>query len=250
LNAQSIVKKVDELACIASEEKPDFILVTSWCISDAFLSINDYNLHTDLRLDRDDTALGRGGGLLVYSKIGTVVTKLENCVKFNQYCCFSVSDITVYLVYRSPNAPIEEMKGLVELVQSAGKNSILIGDFNLPEVDWSTGETTRRSKDLVDAVEDALMIQLVDFPTHVRGNCLDLVLTNMPERVSEVSDLGRLGSSDHVMLGIQVQTGHYHPAPKLVKNWRKADWSKMKEESHRLVGGVEWSHCGQNVVGI
>jgi len=41
LNAQSIVKKIDELACIADEEKPDFILVTeSWCnssISDAFL---------------------------------------------------------------------------------------------------------------------------------------------------------------------------------------------------------------------
>jgi len=40
LNAQSIVKKIDELGCVLAEEKPDIILVTeSWCnsnISDSF----------------------------------------------------------------------------------------------------------------------------------------------------------------------------------------------------------------------
>jgi hypothetical protein len=40
----------------------------------------------------------------------------------------------------------------------------------------------------------------VDFPTQVRGNSLDLILTNIPEIVVEVKDVGRLGRNDHVMI--------------------------------------------------
>jgi hypothetical protein len=47
-NAQSIVGKIDELGSVASEVKPDLILVTeTWCnaqISDAFLNIQGYEL--------------------------------------------------------------------------------------------------------------------------------------------------------------------------------------------------------------
>jgi len=234
------VRKIDELACVASEEKPDLILVTeSWChsgISDEFLSIDGYVLQTDLRMDRSDTAQGRGGGLLIYAKNGVVVTKLENSVKFTQYCCFLVHDITVYLIYRSPNANAETMEAMTELVRSVGKNSIMIGDFNLPEVNWRTGETSRRALAFVEAVEDSFMTQMIDFPTHTKGNCLDLLLTNMPERVTEVGDAGRLGSSDHVMLAFRVQSGLFIPAAKRVKNWRRADWRKIREE----IGQVDW----------
>jgi hypothetical protein len=133
---------VDELECTASMTKPALILVTeSWCnnsISNEFLSIDGYELQTDLRMDRIDTAQGRGGGLLVYSKTGLKVTKIECNVTFNQYCCFTISDITIYLVYRSPNATVEAMASLVDLVKNVRKNTIIIGDFNLPDIDWST----------------------------------------------------------------------------------------------------------------
>jgi hypothetical protein len=59
------VKKVDELGCVADLNKPDLILVTeSWCnedISNAFLSLDGYELVPDLRMDRETTARGRGG---------------------------------------------------------------------------------------------------------------------------------------------------------------------------------------------
>ena len=65
LNAQSIVKKVDELGCVSELLKPDLILVTkSWCNEDrtnAYLTIHGYELVPDLRMDRDNTARGRGG---------------------------------------------------------------------------------------------------------------------------------------------------------------------------------------------
>jgi hypothetical protein len=51
-------------------------------------------------------------------------------------------------------------------------------------------------------VEDSMMEQMVNFSTQVKGNCLDFVITNIPERVSEVSEAGRLGRSDRDMLCI------------------------------------------------
>ena len=60
LNAQSIVSKIDELTCTAYDIEPDLILVSeTWCsenVTDAFLSIPGYELHQDMRQDREDTA--------------------------------------------------------------------------------------------------------------------------------------------------------------------------------------------------
>ncbi len=42
--------------------------------------------------------------------------------------------------------------------------------------------------------------QFVDFPTQVRGSTLDLILTNIPDIVVEVKEVGRKGENDHVMI--------------------------------------------------
>ena len=70
----------------------------------------------------------------------------------------------------------------------------------MPDIDWETWTGTRKTAGFLDAVEDALLEQLIDFPTHIKGNCLDLVLTNIPERIFEIKEAGRLGSSDHEMI--------------------------------------------------
>ena len=70
-NAQSIVNKIDELRSVASDLKPDIILINeSWTnedITKAYLSIQGYELLAGK--DREDTAAGRGGGLLIYGHV-------------------------------------------------------------------------------------------------------------------------------------------------------------------------------------
>jgi hypothetical protein len=80
------------------------------------------------------------------------------------------------------------------------------------------------------------MEQLVDFATQVRGNTLDLVLTNIPERVLEVREEGRLGSSDHDMIGVKISCGSVKEKVKEILNWRRADWQGLREE----IGRVNW----------
>jgi len=219
-------------------KKPDIVLVTeSWChqeTTNAYLSVDGYELVPDLRVDREDTAQGRGGGILVYVKNGLRVVKCDQVIDFSQHCIFKVSGLTIYLVYRSPNSPPAAMEKLTQLVKSTKKNTIMIGDFNLTDIDWTTGEASGRAIPFLEAVEDAMLEQLISFPTQVRGNILDLCLTNTPEQVLSISEGGRLGQSDHEMVEILVRAENGGPVLKEVNNWRKADWSKMRKEMDKV----------------
>ena len=233
LNAQSVVGKLNELSCTLSEMEPDIVLITeSWCnkeITDAHLGIPGYEMQTDLRRDRENTAGGRGGGLLVYTKTGLQILKLDNNVEFFQHCKSLVRDVTVYLLYRPPNGPAADLTKLANLISQSEKNCIIIGDFNLPNIDWEAGTARGGDKVVLEAVEEALMTQMVDFSTQVRGNILDLVVTNMPERLTDVREEGRLGRSDHSMIVVEVSVG---PTPEKnrpgLPDWRRADWDGMR----------------------
>jgi hypothetical protein len=71
----------------------------------------------------------------------------------------------------------------------------------MPDIDRRAGTADSRASGMVlEAATAAGLHQLVDFPTHTRGNVLDLILTNIPERLSNVTDAGRIGRSDHVAI--------------------------------------------------
>ena len=169
LNSQSIVNKINELSCLASEKKPDIILITeSWCnpsISNSYLSIPGYQLQPDLRADRTDTANGIGGGLLAYTKDGLVILPCDKKSDFNQYVTFRIKmetvTTTIYLVYRPPSSA--DMDGLVKIIQQSGPNTIMVGDFNLPSIDWEHGTATGRAQEFLAAAEEKFMEQLVTF---------------------------------------------------------------------------------------
>ena len=64
----------------------------------------------------------------------------------------------------------------------------MVGDFNLPDVDWSTlSASTDFSNQFCDLVFQHNLLQLVNNPTHVCGNILDLVLTNSDDMITSLS---------------------------------------------------------------
>jgi hypothetical protein len=243
MNAQSVVGKVNELNALAADLEPDLILVTeTWCnkdITDAYLTINGYEIQQDLRRDREDTRDGRGGGLLVHVKQGLKVLACDNIIAFHQHCKFEINNMTLHLVYRPPNSSHENLAQLENLIKSAGKNTLLIGDFNLPSADWEAGTALAGERGVLEVAEEMMMEQMVKFSTHLKGNILDLALTNMQERIVEVREEGRLGKSDHsnivieVSMGVKsVETGQDRP------DWARADWDKAR----RILAEREWKH--------
>ena len=225
-----------ELSCTTGELDPDIILLTeTWCGDDttnAFLSLDGYSLQTDLRRDRTDTTNGVGGGLLVYTRVGLEIFTCDNEIIYNQYCKFAVKGrpepLYIYLVYRSPNSPREDLEVLGELLRKVEENSIVIGDFNLPDVNWEEGLYSLRSEVVVHEVEARGLTQLVTFPTQVRGNILDLVFTDIPDRIITVEDCGRLGKSDHVIIMVTLEMeGSAAPSGGRVPDWRRANWDGL-----------------------
>jgi hypothetical protein len=98
----------------------------------------------------------------VYAKQGLKVLAVDSGNDFIQHCKFLIHDLTCYLVYRPPNSSVENMTRLAELIRTAGKNTVFIGDFNLPGVDWRTGQGRGSERLIVEAVQDMFCEQMVD----------------------------------------------------------------------------------------
>ena len=228
---------MNELASCAAEERPDFILLTeTWCnasINNAALSLPGYQLETDLRKDRENTANGIGGGLLVYTKNGIKVTvcKILENYDFLQYCAFSIitdhAPVTIVLVYRPPSSGNKNNDELCKIIRNLPKNTILIGDFNFPKLDWSVGGGGG-SNLFLTTVRECGLEQLINFPTHKKGNILDLLLTNMNNNVISIQNNAPLGKSDHCTIIMEVLLPTLVTKKNVkIQNWAKADTAAL-----------------------
>ena len=156
--------------------------------------------------------------------------------------------LTITLLYRPPSAGPDSISSICDMIEASSGSNIFIGDFNLPGINWETFQATGRSKDLVEKCNDKFFSQLVDFPTHIKGNLLDLVLTNVPEKVTDIENVGRLGRSDHVMLMVKLEVrAQEAPSIQTVPNWSKADWVGLRRsvEEADMVTKMERATAGE-----
>ena len=217
--------------------QPDIVLITeSWCnknISNSVIKLDGYELCSELRRDRTDTTNGIGGGLLVYVKYGRTVLPCDKDSSFNQFCKFiyksEKESLNFYLIYRPPSSSLENLSELTKLLQTNEKNCFFIGDFNLPEIDWMDNTGPRKYLNFLDTCQEHGLEQMVTFPTHKKGNTLDLVLTNNPDIVILTEDCGSLGGSDHSMLFIELNcTVGNLPNQESRRNWRRGNYDQIK----------------------
>jgi endonuclease/exonuclease/phosphatase family metal-dependent hydrolase len=112
-------------------------------------------------------------------------------------------NLNVILIYRPPSSGQDNLTELCEILRGADNNTILIGDFNMPGIDWeNTQARDVRGRELLETATEKGLQQLVNFPTHTKGNTLDLLLTNCPDKILGVTDAGRIGRSDHCLLRV------------------------------------------------
>ena len=83
--------------------------------------------------------------------------------------------------------------------------------------------SSTRGRAVLEAAVEENLEQMVRIPTHTKGNTLDLILTNCPEKILSVSDGGRIGKSDHIVLNIEVVVKLTKKTCKVKRsNWSKA----------------------------
>ena len=248
LNARSLISKLNDLAILINDHNPDVILITeTWCngtITNAMLNVKGYSIEPDLRIDRNDTFNGIGGGILVYARNGLIVKPVEVENKFNMFVRFKMinqskddPDLKVTLVHRPPRSTGIHNTQLYKLFENSDENSIFVGDFNFPSINWHEYTSDRGSEPFLHCVLENGFEQLVDFPTHIRGNTLDLVLANKPENILSVEPVGNLGNSDHSILSIDlVFNSKFNITTELINDWQNGDKEGLKEYLER----VDW----------
>ena len=96
-------------------------------------------------------------------------------------------------------------------------NHFIVGDFNLPDIEWST-HTLKKRVDLhmhesfLNLVDSSDLEQKVLFPTHTKGNTLDLLLSYLETS----SPLGEPTCSDHLLITCDIISDS--PIPHSIQN--------------------------------
>jgi len=108
---------------------------------------------------------------------------------------------------------------------------ILVGDFNLPKIDWSVPDSPDDNIHslFLEYSTKLGFTQFVEEPTH-ENNCLDLVLTNDQLIVSEMSVSCPFSSSDHCMVNFSLVLCPHEPECSdnaVFYDFDKADFESM-----------------------
>lgn len=197
------MNKLIDIQLLLSSQSPQVLLISeTWLHQD--ISNNELNMagyHIVSRKDRQDTKKGRGGGTAILCKDDLNCSSLYT--DHPDVCGIRVDTIDIFCVYLSPGANTQERLDLNTFLSSLHKDSLVVGDFNYPNIDWSTrvGSSSLDS-DFVYALDGGFLEQMVMKPIHAGGNLLDLVLTNERGYIKYGENLWNLRVSDHCLLEV------------------------------------------------
>ena len=140
------------------------------------------------------------------------------------------------MVYSRANA--NNNNELYKLLENNNGNDIFIGDFNFPNINWNNLTSDRPSEAFLQSTIDNGLDQLIDFPTHIRGNILDIILTNRPENIISVEPLGNLANSDHSILSLDIMfSSKFNSTSELISDWKNGDADGLRS----YLGDINWA---------
>jgi len=144
--------------------------------------------------------------------------------------------ITVICSYIPPNLShdlFEQNMRYLEQICSQEETIILLGDFNLPGIDWKNSIPSQEAKctRFFDMCTSYGLNQYVTEPTRIK-NILDLVFSNDRTLISDVEVGVPFGTSDHNSIVFTIvstcKTEISSPNPTPIVSWSKADWGAMQ----------------------
>ena len=228
-NAESILGKWSEFKIRVDEQRPDIIGITeSWCknqpespmyISREFLQLENYVL---IRKDATD----HRGSILLYIHQDIQAEEIEDIgenVSEAIWCKVKVNREThlIGCVYRKGTSTQDNNSALshvLNTIKENYENFLIFGDFNLPNINWSTNlvanHTHQYAAEFIEVLEQNFMHQHVNEPTRARGNntpsILDLIITADAQDVLDMKVNSPLGASDHAVLTWEYILGTEH----------------------------------------
>ena len=124
---------------------------------------------------------------------------------------------------------------LCEILKNIEPNSYIIGDLNLPGINWETLTTDKKGEGILEACLEMGLEQLINFPTHNKGNILDVIITNRSDCALNITDVGSLGKSDHCMIWLEtIYNTPVNEEERYIPDWNKADVKNLRNALNRM----------------
>ena len=238
------------LAEYASENKIDVIGVTETHlvsgILNSFVSIPNYNL---FRCDTAGSVRKHGVGVYVHkdTEVDQVTMPYKNIItlRLTRY------NICIVTAYRPPSYTEAENLAMIAALQAfiSEHVTILIGDFNLPNVEWRGAAETVFSKGtgiekaFLNMFDSLGLHQWVFVPTYPSsGNILDLVLTTEPDCIASLLVEAPLPGCDHCPVVLEYILSNSNSDVEndkhfdLRQSWHKGNYAKLRQ----ALSQVDW----------
>uniref|UniRef100_A0A1I8B0G4 Endo/exonuclease/phosphatase domain-containing protein n=1 Tax=Meloidogyne hapla TaxID=6305 RepID=A0A1I8B0G4_MELHA len=216
LNCQSVNNKIHLIFQQISQYNPSIILLSETWIKDASPITNELTFNSTFSVfncNRAPEYKGKGGGSAIlisnslssYNKL--TLSTYGNDITITDLLAKDVS-FRIICVYRPPCASKKSTSSLIKILQDhITINTIIIGDFNTPTIDWTKYSASNGADTLfAEFLLNFNFIQLILESTHEKGAILDLLLTNSPSIISQYSV--KPGISDHFSIHFSLSIQH------------------------------------------
>ena len=253
-NVNSIFNKVHIIYEFLLDNNLDFFGVAeTWLlpdVPDSYVSIDGY------RIVRSDTPTDtRKHGVCAYVRNNVHFSELD--VTCSNVCAIHLIDFNLYvlILYRPPSNSNAENAELLEFLLNfcPSKEILLIGDFNLPMIDWQHNNFLSDSypplqQRFIDCFISLGLHQWVHSPTFLYSkNTLDLVLSSEGDRIGEVEVLANFPNCGHSPLVFQYyfQVGVYPhlPSHRPKYSWHRGNYWRINS----LLCDIDWEFELQNL---
>ena len=144
--------------------------------------------------------------------------------------------ILMAVFYRPPSSDYLYLKEFTKFLDQASKAKfdqlLIVGDFNLLNVDWATVTASINCQTytlFTKAIKDHFLWQVIDFPTR-NDNFLDLLFTNIPDKISNIKGFQDILNSDHQLIefSLDLRIKSQPHIKRRLYNFKKADWDGHK----------------------
>lgn len=238
-NIRSLNKNCNALAYLLKRYKPDVTALSeTWLSTDVNSGslLGEFTpLYAIFRCDRINK---RGGGvalILNHSLSPHFVFQEAVPNAYELLCCdiFVKSHSTrLIVVYRAPSCPnpmmLKLVKALSDLI-SCDNPCLVMGDINLPKIDWSVPYAPNSSMEavFVSFCVEHMLTQHVLHAT-LGANILDVVLSTIPHYVSDVMVTCPLGTSDHACISFRLDFPKPNETVVLKRDFKAANFELIR----------------------
>jgi len=234
------------LELTVNEKKIDLIAITESWLEDTMID-SELNIagYTIFRKDRKQVRDSKGGGVLLYVRdcfnayFAPELNDLPNESLWIRIPTSQTRSMLVGVCYKSPTAKDDEVKSMYEAIEKASScQSLILGDFNCPSIDWSTLHCDSSDQHFVHLIQNCFLHQHVHEPTRGK-NILDLVLTTELAMIEDMQVLEPLATGDHckILFKLIIET---EASEQAVERWmfKKADY----DEINQFLASFDWDH--------